>query len=180
MEQHIRESNLIEGIDDPKADKQSMKAWKWLETRVGINEQVLLELHKRITAGQLPESESGHFRTIQVYVGNHTPPLAFIVPERVDAWLRNFMLDTPKSAHVAFEIIHPFVDGNGRTGRMLMWWHELKLGQKPTLLLNENKQDYYKWFKADTKGTDLPTERPDTNNKVFRGANDAPKKEGTL
>lgn len=33
--------------------------------------------------------------------------------------------------------------------------------------------------KADTEGIDLPTERPNTNNRPVRGANDAPKKEGT-
>jgi len=148
-EEHIRESNLIEGIDDPAEDNRSMAAWRWLQTKVGINESVLLELHKRITHGQLPDSESGHFRIIQVYVGNHVPPNAINVPHLVMQWRADMLDMTPKQAHVKFEKIHPFVDGNGRTGRMLMWWHERKLGQAPTLI-RSNEADrhyYYQWFR---------------------------------
>ena len=55
----------------------------------------------------------------------------------------------PKDMHVRFEKIHPFVDGNGRTGRMLMWLHEYWLGREPTLI-RSNEADrhyYYQWFR---------------------------------
>lgn len=145
-EQYIHESNLIEGIDDSNEDKESLKAWKWLLTRNGINQTVLLELHRRITHLQLPENEAGHYRTIQVYVGNYTPTAPVYVPTSIGYWLQNWLDKTPKESHIDFEKIHPFIDGNGRTGRMLMWWQELKRGGEPTILLNSEKQDYYKWF----------------------------------
>jgi len=53
-----------------------------------------------------------------------------------------------KQCHVLFEKIHPFIDGNGRTGRMVYNWHRLKLGL-PIHIIHEGKEQfkYYKWFK---------------------------------
>jgi Fic family protein len=52
-----------------------------------------------------------------------------------------------KDHHIRYEHIHPFVDGNGRTGRMFMNWERLKAGL-PLLVIKESKKyDYYDWFK---------------------------------
>jgi Fic family protein len=151
MEQHIRESNLIEGIDDPVEDKQSMKAWKFLEKQEKIDRLVLMELHKRIVKNQteLSPSQKGAYRFVQVW-------------ELMEQWLFDLHMNSthpdpdenqPKQMHKSFEYIHPFVDGNGRTGRMLMWWHELKIGKLPTLLKASERQDYYKWFAQPERNT---------------------------
>lgn len=149
MQKHIHESNLIEGIDDPAEDKRSLKAWGWLEKQDKIDVIVLLTLHRKITMKQLTKDEAGSFRRVQVWVGNHTPPNPASVPYMVENWLKMFMIDTPQLAHISFERIHPFVDGNGRTGRMLMWWHEMRLGREPTLIRSNeaDRQYYYQWFK---------------------------------
>lgn len=153
----IRQSNLIEGIDDPKEDKQSLRAWNWLISRSGINDYVVRELHGLIVANQsdLHIGDKGMYRHIQVWVGGYQPPNAMRVPELMQTWCRDYYDKTPKQSHIDFEKIHPFVDGNGRTGRMLMWWHELKLGLPITPILNSNKEHYYRWF---TEGNDLATE----------------------
>lgn len=146
----IRQSNLIEGIDDGLQDARSMGAWAWLSNQIRISEPILLDLHRGITIDQLSRAESGHYRTVGVTVGGRVCPPAINVPYLITDWLQNmaFYSDhTPKELHVEFEKIHPFIDGNGRTGRMLMWWHELKLGQQPTLILNDKKGDYYEWFR---------------------------------
>lgn len=155
MKQHIRESNLIEGIDSAEEDKRSLRAWNWalgnLDWHVAFTTGYVLEIHRRITLKQLSKSERGHWRTVQVYVGNHTPPApAFIVSqisEYLDNLRYNYKTLDPKIMHVQFETIHPFVDGNGRTGRMLMWLHEIKQGKQPTLLKASERQEYYKWFR---------------------------------
>jgi len=53
-----------------------------------------------------------------------------------------------KQIHVAFEDIHPFVDGNGRVGRILYNIHRIKLGL-PIHIIHEGEEqkEYYKWFK---------------------------------
>lgn len=150
MEQHIRQSNLIEGIDSRHEDELSLYAWAWLCEQETISQPVVLELHRLITCNQLPKAESGHYREIQVYVGWHVPPAPVIAKAEMYGWITGLMerwqdLD-PKDMHVRFEKIHPFVDGNGRTGRMLMWWHEKKLGRQPTLITFKESKDYYQWF----------------------------------
>lgn len=44
--------------------------------------------------------------------------------------------------HVLYEMIHPFQDGNGRTGRMIMFKECLNNGYIPVLIKNENKNKY--------------------------------------
>lgn len=159
MAKHIRESNLIEGIDDPAEDAISLAAWEWLFDTVGhrhgkMSQPVILELHKRITKNQLPPEDAGHFRTVQVYVGNHTPLTGNVMLGQVYGWgldiIEHWETLDPKEMHVRFEKIHPFIDGNGRTGRQLMWLHECWQGKNPTLVLNDDKNKaygYYDWFR---------------------------------
>lgn len=151
MMPYIRSSNLIENIDSAGEDRRSAKAWNWLLDQPVISLPVLLELHHKITAKQLPKGERGEFRKVQVYVGDHTPPAPLVAKYQATDWLWDMMehwqdLD-PKQMHIRFETIHPFIDGNGRTGRLLMWWHEVRLGRTPTFIGWENRRDYYQWFK---------------------------------
>jgi Fic family protein len=109
-----------------------------------ISIETLLEIHKIITAKTLDNSsDSGAFRDRQVYVGKHVfdatgfrqeivymPPETDVVPELVDefiAWL-NLMLGKKDAinpvllagiAHYEIARIHPFIDGNGRSARLL-------------------------------------------------------------
>jgi len=56
--------------------------------------------------------------------------------------------ETIKKAHIAFEKIHPFEDGNGRVGRIILNFQRVKAGL-PILVIHTGKeqQEYYKWFK---------------------------------
>lgn len=157
LQEHIRQSNLIEGIDSPAQDRQSMTAWRWLMDQRELNATVIKRVHKILTHTQkdLAAEYKGVFRPIQVRIGDHVPPRPDLVKGEMSNWIKTFMKLDPKEAHVRFETIHPFVDGNGRVGRMLMWWHERKLGQTPTLLKADERWSYYQWF----KGRGQPFER---------------------
>ena len=154
MREHIRESNLIENIDDPAEDKRSRWAWNWFIQQPEITREVLLELHRRITLKQLPASVRGRYRPCQVWVGRHAPPGPALVP----GMMYTFLLDLggkwpsldPIEMHVRFETIHPFIDGNGRTGRMLLWWHQIQRGEEPTLFKAAERWGlYYPLFSRD-------------------------------
>lgn len=150
----IRESNLIEGIDDPEEDKQSLHAWEFLSKEPELTHGVICKTQKLITLHQkdLVGWMRGYYRSvngIEVWVGEKVAPS----PRLVEALMNNWILDyedlSPIEAHIRFEHTHPFVDGNGRTGRMLLWWCELKIGQEPTLFLNSEKfEKYYPLFKG--------------------------------
>lgn len=152
MIQHIRESNLIENIDDAAEDTQSLKAWAYLIRRKALTHEVVRQVQRMITANQsdLSALEKGHYRDtskVNVYVGEHYAPSWWMVDGLMANWLLDYVNMAPKEAHARFEYIHPFVDGNGRTGRMLMWWHEHSLGQQPTLIEFKDRDNYYKWFR---------------------------------
>ena len=57
-----------------------------------------------------------------------------------------------KMSHVEFEEIHPFVDGNGRTGRILMNLYRIYMGF-PILIIHTGKEqkEYYSWWNNDRK-----------------------------
>jgi len=151
MKKHIHESNLIEWIDDTKEDEQSLVAWKWLKKQEKLSHSVVCHLHKLITLNQLVGYFKGYYRDISqsnVQVGGRVAPHYSELGSLMFNWIEDIADHTPIENHIAFEHIHPFVDGNGRTGRMLMWWQELKNGQEPTLFLNSEKQEYYKLFRS--------------------------------
>lgn len=99
----------------------------------------------------------GEFRTLQVHVGRYTPPPANFVAPLMDEW--EAFLTTPPTdmpvlvqcalMHYYFEAIHPFFDGNGRIGRLLITLMLCERGvlAQPLLYisayLEANRQEYF-------------------------------------
>ncbi len=92
--------------------------------------RVILRAHEVLmTMGDSAHGDPGHFRKQSVRVGNLIPPPASLVPDLM-ASLEQFINDKPNNSiaplikaglvHVQFETIHPFLDGNGRIGRLLI------------------------------------------------------------
>lgn len=156
LTQHFHESNLIEGIDSPAADECLKEAWKYLEQQDVLDKGVICRVQKIATLHQkdLQPDWRGYYRKIPVYIGGHEA----VHPVAIDAMMADFIYmsnwkeKSPKELHIEFERIHPFVDGNGRTGRLLMWWQECREGKDPTLIKNADKNKaygYYDWFRLD-------------------------------
>lgn len=152
IKEYIRQSNLIENIDDPAYDKQSMVAWNYLKKQKHLDRNIICGLQKRVTLLQddLMPHQRGYTRSmskVSVYVGGKVAPAWWLVDGLLDNWVFDMeehrkTID-PIEMHIRYEKIHPFCDGNGRSGRMLLWWHELKLGRTPTLFLNREKYEKY-------------------------------------
>lgn len=163
-EEYIHESNLIEGFDDPSMDACGLAAWTWLagRTRNLTAEDVWFVHHVVVSRQPDPpwaggEEWRGVWRTCDVSVGGRDCPEWRQVPELMDEWLaemRDWEDLDPREMHVKFEHIHPFADGNGRTGRLLMWLHEVSLDEHPTLVRYRDVYDYFAWFKVDDEDED--------------------------
>jgi Fic family protein len=101
-----------------------------------FNLNLLLELHSILLDSVRGRDKArGRFRQTQNWIGtagcpvehaDFVPPEPTIVPRHLDEWEKYYHADEPDLlvqlavVHAQFEIIHPFVDGNGRLGRMLI------------------------------------------------------------
>jgi len=101
-----------------------------------IRHEDLFELHRILAGNVMDQGAAGSYRTISVRVGRHFPPAAGDVSglmfELLDWWNRKSVELSPvlSSAilHYRFEHIHPFADGNGRSGRALALWELYRRG----------------------------------------------------
>jgi Fic family protein len=73
------------------------------------------------------------------------------IEEEIQRWCniynKDLILDDIAKAHAHFELIHPFGDGNGRVGRLIVSYQCIKAGLVPPLINNSNKALYYVFLK---------------------------------
>lgn len=101
-----------------------------------LTHEDVLRLHKIIAGRVMEQGEAGRYRTMRVRVGAYSPPPPELVSglmfELLEWWNKDSGSLTPilSSAivHYQFEAIHPFADGNGRTGRALALWELYRRG----------------------------------------------------
>lgn len=156
IDQWIRESNLIENIDDPKEDKRSQMAWNWFKDQA-LTLDIILQLHRKICRRQfkmdkISNSQLGKWRTVEVRVGPRVCIPSVQVPKAMqdwaDGWIGEKLTEGDiQNCHVQFERVHPFRDGNGRTGRMIMNWQMVHNGFSTLLIEAKNRWEYYGWFR---------------------------------
>ncbi|MCL2111102.1 MAG: Fic family protein [Clostridiales bacterium] len=123
--------------------------------------KVMLELHKTLLTG-IDNGIAGRFRSGKewVRVGAHiganpafTNELVYELAEKFNADKDAYFLDKIAHFHAEFETIHPFVDGNGRIGRVLVNGQLMQLGYPPIIIPNKGKhRDYYILFDDYRKG----------------------------
>ena len=95
--------------------------------------------------------ETDGYRTVQVFIrgSEHIPPAPEKIPNLMNYYVYNYNNDTQEifnkiaKYHIEFEKIHPFEDGNGRTGRLLLNYELLK-NNLPTVVIS--KEDRVKYF----------------------------------
>jgi Fic family protein len=101
-----------------------------------IRHDHLFDLHRILAGEVMDQGQAGAYRTIGVRVGNHFPPnpsdVSPLMFELLTWWNDEATKLSPilSSAilHYRFEDIHPFADGNGRTGRALSLWELYRRG----------------------------------------------------
>jgi len=108
------------------------KAFDYMLTYHGdLTKEFILNLHHLVVINTFREDLSkyiGKYRKVQVFIGRSIPPSAVEVPNLIASLLRWYSKNKNKLHplvlatyfHTEFERIHPFVDGNGRVGRLIM------------------------------------------------------------
>jgi len=105
-------------------------------TKNSLTHDDILALHRIIAGEVMDQGTAGRYRTIHVRVGRYTPPppedVSGLMFELLTWWNKESTKLSPvlSSAiiHYRFEAIHPFADGNGRTGRALALWELYRRG----------------------------------------------------
>lgn len=133
--------------------------------KLPLSLRFIREIHKALIEDTVDAhgKTPGEFRTSQNWIGGGSPATAKFVPPtptEINRCLDDFEkflhaeneyspLVKAGLAHAQFETIHPFLDGNGRTGRLLTTFYLCKLGilERPVLYLSEyflnNQTAYY-------------------------------------
>ena len=120
-----------------------------------LNIKLILGLHKTLLT-HIDDNIAGRFRSGKewVRVGNHLGAnpqfVTTLMQELVDNYSQNktnYFLDAIAHFHAEFETIHPFVDGNGRMGRVLINLQLMNVGLPPIIIQNKSKHtEYYPLF----------------------------------
>jgi Fic family protein len=132
---------------------QHQRAFLGLNARIRslIDPNVILELHEEVFHGIL--SEAGRWRQVDVAItgSKHRPPHSEKVISLMERWCDDIIfsqlagmeaISSVCKAHAAFESIHPFSDGNGRVGRLLMNLQLLKRNWPPIYILPQDREEY--------------------------------------
>jgi Fic family protein len=138
--------------------KNLARVFEYIKDKVAakdLSEELILFLH-RMLIENINESIAGRFRKKNEYVrvGTHIAP----TPEHVESLVNTALLEYSSNYtdhflekiakfHLEFERIHPFVDGNGRIGRVLVNYQLMQFGFPPLIIRDKEKAVYYASFK---------------------------------
>jgi Fic family protein len=155
MREHLEAINHVEAIAYIK---------QLTQRNFPLNERELLSVHNLILRGIIPE-DAGRYRRVQVMIKGsaHMPPQPFIVAKEMEDYFFWFEENKNKmhpvilaaEMHERLVTIHPFIDGNGRTSRLIM---NLILLQNGFVITNikgdyDSRMTYYQSLeKAQTSG----------------------------
>ena len=140
---------IYEAINHKKALEL---VFKNLQKNEEFDERFIKKLNEIINK-DIKDTEG--YRTVQVFIqgSEHIPPEPEKVPNLMMYNIYNYnhdeqnIFDKIAKYHIEFEKIHPFEDGNGRTGRLLINYELLKNNLPPIVISKEDRVKYFELLK---------------------------------
>jgi len=148
MREHLEAINHAEAVDYIK---------DFAKDTIEISERTIKEIHALILHG-INRNNAGRYRNVPVMISGsrHIPPQPYLIEKQMEDFIIKFKQMENDDAHpilIAAYLhdelvrIHPFIDGNGRTSRLLMNLYLLRHGY--TLInLKGNAEDKIRYYKA--------------------------------
>jgi len=141
----VRESNRIEGIR--RTTHREVDATRQFLDLPTITVPDVCRLVAAFQVSGVIRDRPG----LNVYIGRHRPPPGGLdIVRSLEILLDQIRQDqlTPYQAHFDYETLHPFTDGNGRSGRAIWMWQMLRLGEMRLLSLGFLHAFYYQTLAA--------------------------------
>jgi Fic family protein len=136
----INHRDAILFVEDIVSKDESLTEWK------------IKNIHALVLKG-INDAYAGVYRDQQVLIAgaNHIPPEPFLIKEKMENLIKWYdtegqnlhPVERAALLHIIFVGIHPFIDGNGRTSRLLLNLELMKSGYPPLIIRNENRIKYY-------------------------------------
>lgn len=132
-----------------------------------LNDEVpLTPFHVRqihyLVLEKIDDDNAGQYRNVSVRIAGatHTPPDSWEVIRLMNEWgdwlngaaLALHPIERAGQAHHRLAAIHPFIDGNGRTARLLMNLLLMRDGYPPTIIMKVNRRQYYRVLSQADRG----------------------------
>jgi Fic family protein len=118
-----------------------------------LSEYTIKQIHSLILKN-IDDKNKGTYRDTNVIISgaDHKPPQSFEVSSQMQDFIQEYNekktvlhpIELAAFVHIRFVGIHPFVDGNGRTARLLMNLELMKAGFPPVVIAVEDRLEYYK------------------------------------
>lgn len=125
-----------------------------VKEKVPLSENVIKDIHSIVLMDR--PQDKGRYRRIPVTIlgSVHEPPQPYLVPilmeqliNQYNEWIEEkHLIERVALLHLQFESIHPFIDGNGRTGRLLLNFELMKEGYPPINIKFKDRKRYYDCF----------------------------------
>ncbi|MEG0898770.1 MAG: Fic family protein [Oscillospiraceae bacterium] len=119
-----------------------------------LTERVIKDIHSLVLMND--SLNRGIYRSVPVTIlgAMHTPPQPYLVAKQMEELLLNYLawqkqasiIECVSRFHIEFESIHPFIDGNGRTGRLILNLELMKVGLLPVNVKFADRRNYYNCF----------------------------------
>lgn len=131
---------------------------KMLDTLdVDLDQKIIKSFHFELKSGVFEDRANGYaigdYKKRPNMIGIHQTTLPSQVPEAMTELLnwyhaQDISLETLAEFHARYEIIHPFQDGNGRTGRIILFRECLRHDISPFIIEDANRPEYLEALKA--------------------------------
>ena len=123
-----------------------------VKDNIPISESVIKQIHYLVLADK--KEDRGVYRRVPVRImgAQHEPVQPYLIEPKMEQLLHDFAESTEHIVtklarfHIEFEGIHPFIDGNGRTGRLLVNLELMKAGYPPIDIKFADRIAYYNAF----------------------------------